>query len=205
MEGRRHGRAFWPDDPAGSRLFLGPTARVPGNGRGYFGVYELFVASFGVGLGDRGMISGGVSLIPGLSIGEQVYYIAPKIKVIDAELVEAAAGVLYVKPGTSEDDAGAAFAAVTVGNELGSFSGALSVPFGGRADFAEDPFLMLGGELRATRRLKFVSENWVVPGEEGALLSFGARILGERMSVEAAVITSTEGGFLPLVSFSLIW
>ncbi|MEE9183150.1 MAG: hypothetical protein V3U39_01585, partial [Acidimicrobiia bacterium] len=63
-----------------------------------------------------------------------------------------------------------------------------------------------GGEVRATKSLKFITENWIVPGEETTILSFGFRIIQSRLTVEAAVATSTEdGGFLPLVNFSITW
>ena len=98
------------------------------------------------------------------------------------------------------------YTGITAGDFRAAFSGGISLPFGSRSGFSEDPLLMLGGEVRATKSLKFITENWIVPGEETAILSFGFRIIQSRLTVEAAVATSTEGGgFLPLVNFSITW
>ncbi len=206
VRGQRYRGEFWPADPSDSRLFLAPTARVPGHGHGYAGVYELVVPSFGVGIGKIGMISGGFSAIPGIDLEDQVFYIAPKLQLFNSEYVQGAVGLFWVKPGTSEESAGMVYTGITAGDLRAAFSGGISFPFGSRSGFSEDPLLMLGGEVRATKSLKFITENWIVPGEETAILSFGFRIIQNRLTVEAAVATSTEGGgFLPLVNFSITW
>ncbi len=208
VRGQRYRGEFWPADPSDSRLFLAPTARVPGHGHGYAGVYELVIPSFGVGIGKIGMISGGFSVIPGIDLRDQVFYIAPKLQLFSSEYVQGAVGLFWVKPGTSEESVGMVYTGITAGDFRAAFSGGISFPFGSRSGFSEDPLLMLGGEVRATKSLKFITENWIVPlpGEEAAILSFGFRIIGSGLTVEAAVATTTEGGgFLPLVNFSIAW
>ncbi len=205
VSGQRHGDEFWPEDPSDSRLFIAPTARVPRHGRGYFGVYELVVPSFGIGIGDRAMVSGGVSIIPGIDLSDQVFYIAPKLQLFDADYVQGAVGLFWVKPGSSEESAGMVYGGITAGDYRASFSGGIAFPFASASGFAEDPLVMLGGEMRASRSLKIITENWLIPGEEAALLSLGVRIIGSRTTVEAAAVTSTEGGFFPIVNFSVSW
>ncbi|MFB3111908.1 MAG: hypothetical protein ACE10G_07745, partial [Gemmatimonadales bacterium] len=108
--------------------------------------------------------------------------------------------------GTSEESVGMVYTGITAGDFRAAFSGGISFPFGSQSGFSEDPLLMLGGEVRATKSLKFITENWIVPGEDAAILSFGFRIIQSRLTVEAAVVTSPEGGgFLPLVNFSTTW
>lgn len=196
---------FWEEDPSDSRLFLGPTARVPRAGRGYFGVYELVVASGAVGLGAQTMLAGGVSLIPGLDLDEQVFYLAPKVQVVNLPSVQAAAGLFWVKPGTSEPSAGLVFGSVTGGSRDAALSVGLAYPFAARGGFADEPLVILGGELRADRRLKFISENWIVPGSDGMVLSLGFRIIAKHLTVEAGAATVTDGGVLPIVNFSAAW
>jgi hypothetical protein len=197
---------FWEEDPSDSRLFIGPTARVPQAGRGYIGVYELFIASGAVGLGGPAMIAGGVSLIPGLDLDEQVFYVAPKVQLVNLPAVQAAAGLFWVKPGTSEESAGLVFGSVTGGSRDAALSVGVGYPFASEAGFADDPLVMVGGEFRASRRLKLISENWIVPGEDAAVLSFGFRIIARNLTVEAGAVTTTEGGgFLPIVNFSAAW
>ncbi len=205
VRGELYNGEFWPEDPSDSRLFLAPTARVPGHGHGYFGVYELFVPSFGVGIGTVFMISGGFSAIPGIDLRDQVYYIAPKAQVFNSEYVQGAVGLFWAKPGTNEESVGMAYSGVTAGTPRASFSGGIAFPFGSRSGFSDNPLLMVGGEVRATKRLKVITENWIAPSEGDAILSLGFRIITSRLTVEVAVATTTEGGFLPLVNFSTAW
>ena len=205
LRGVRHGAEFWPEDPSSSRLFLAPTARVPGHGHGYVGVYELFFPSVAVGIGERVMISGGVSIFPGVSLDEQLFYVTPKVQVVSTNGFQAAVGLFWVKPATSEESAGMVFGGVTAGSETAAFSGGLAFPFASQSGFSEDPLVLLGGEFRVAKRIKIITENWIVPGKDSALLSFGIRIIGDRLTVELAWITSTEGLAIPLVSFSVTW
>lgn len=194
---------FWHNDPSDSRLFLAPTARVSPSGTGYFGVYELVVPSFGVSIGGIGMITGGMSVVPGIDLDEQVFYIAPKLQVFDAKTVQGAVGFFWVKPGTGET-AGLGFAGITAGDFKNAFTGGVAVPWTSRDGFGDEPLLMLGGETRVARDLKLITENWISPNE-GSILSFGVRIVRPRLTVEAAFVTSSEGGYAPLVNFSLGW
>ena len=64
---------------------------------------------------------------------------------------------------------------------------------------------MIGGEYRASRRLKWVTENWLWRGGPG-FVSGGIRFLGERVSADLGLIAplvDAEGIFaFPLVSFA---
>ena len=205
IRGTVHDGAFWERDPSDSRLLLGPTARVPPHGHGYAGSYELFLVSAGVGIGGRGMISAGMSLIPGLAIDEQVFYVAPKLQLFDIGLLQGAAGVFWVKPWTSEESAGMVFGGLTAGPERASFSGGIGFPFASQGGFADQALVMLGGEIRGTRHFKLLTENWLVPGEDGAVMSLGVRFISRSLTVELGAATTTDGGFLPIVNVSAGW
>ena len=62
---------------------------------------------------------------------------------------------------------------------------------------------MLGGDLRVSRGLKLMTENYFAPNvDDGALLAFGVRFLGERLSADLGLALPTGIGFaLPLVNF----
>jgi hypothetical protein len=205
VRGQRYRGEFWPADPSNSRLFLAPTGRVPGQGHGYFGVYELVIPSFGVGLGKIGMISGGFSVLPGVPLDEQVFYIAPKAQVFNTEYVQGAVGLFWAKTSTSEESVGMVYSGITAGNVRVAFSGGLAFPFTSEDGFEDQQLLMLGGELRATKNLKLITENWFAPGEDDSIWSLGLRIISSRITVEVAAATSSEGGFLPIVNFSTTW
>ena len=142
----------------------------------------------------------------GLDLDEQVFYLAPKVQVVNLPSVQAAAGLFWVKPGTSEGSAGLVFGSVTGGSRDAALSVGLAYPFASQGGFSDEPLVMLGGELRADRRIKLVSENWIVPGDDAIVLSFGFRIIAKNLTVEAGAVTVTDGGgVLPIVNFSAAW
>jgi hypothetical protein len=202
----RAGGEFWPADPNATRLFFGPTARTLGAGQGSFGVFELFFPFASYGVTDRFTISGGTPIIPEV-IG-QVGYIAPKLQVIRAPGVMVSAGALAAF-GTDEfATAGMLYGVGTFGSDDRSVSVAAAVPFysdGDDGDIGEEPLVMLGGEMRVSRRIKLLTENYFLAGEEGAVLSGGVRILGDRLTADFGI----GGGIgeasaeccLPLVNF----
>jgi hypothetical protein len=196
---------FWAADPSDSRLFLGPTARVPGHGRGYFGVYELLFPSAAVGISDRFMISAGASLVPGVSLSEQVFYFSPKLQLIDTKPVQVAAGAMWLQPG-EEDGMGLAFASLTAGTSIAAFTGGVAYPFAGEGFDGQRPIVMLGGEVRVSQGIKLITENWILPDADEAALSLGVRILVRRFTIEAAAVSATDlEAVVPLVSFSVAW
>jgi hypothetical protein len=68
---------------------------------------------------------------------------------------------------------------------------------------------MLGGELRAGRSTKLITENYLIPGfdgGQGSILSGGIRFFGEQLSADLGIAvspTDCEGDFcwIPLVNF----
>ncbi len=66
----------------------------------------------------------------------------------------------------------------------------------------------VAGEFRVSRLVKFITENWVVPGEDGAILGFGSRLISRSLTAELAGIVPTIADDLyvfPLVSFAYHW
>lgn len=205
IEGFHHEGQFWEHDGADSRLFVFPTGRVPAHGRGYFGVYELVVPSIGVGIGGVAMVSAGMSIIPGVAVDEQVFYIAPKVQLFDAEYAQGAVGLIWVQPGASNQDAGLAFGTVTAGTDLAALTGGFAVPLYRQEDFDRQVAYFVGGEVRTARNIKLVGESWIFPGE-GSAFGLGLRILAGRVVAEIAAVTATETDVvLPLVNITLTW
>jgi hypothetical protein len=204
IEGFRTEGEFWERDAADSRLFVFPTARVPAHGRGYFGVYELVVPAFGVGVGGIGMLSGGMSLIPSIPIEDQVFYIATKLQLVNVEYAQAAVGAMWIRPGGADDAAGA-FASVTAGTELASFTGGLALPLYRTDQFDRPTAFFLGGEVRVARTIKLMSETLILP-DDVTLIALGMRILAGPVIVELAGVTATDTqGVLPLVNVTFSW
>jgi hypothetical protein len=205
VQGFHENGQFWERDAGDSRLFVFPTGRVPEHGRGYFGVYELIVPSFGVGIGGIGMVSGGMSLVPGVSLSDQVYYIAPKLQLVHSKFVQAAAGAFWIQPGDSDEGAALGFGVVTAGTGKAAVTAGFGLPLQREAEFDSKVAYLLGGELRVTRNVKLMNETWILPGD-GSAYAFGVRILASRLLVELAAVTTSDSDYvLPLVNVTLTW
>ncbi len=199
--GSVEGGEFWPEDPNRTRLFFGPTARSLARGEGYFAVYELFVPFLTVGITDSFIISGGTPLIFGEE-GSRPFWLAPKLRVLQSGNTEAAVGVLGV---TIEDENfGLLYGVVTRGTPTGSFT--VGVGYGyANGGVADNPAIMLGGEIRAGRRVKLITENYLFPGSTG-LISIGPRFFGERLSADLGLVVpvgAEDTIVFPLVNF--VW
>jgi hypothetical protein len=195
----REGRVV-REDPAGTRLFFAPTGRSLRAGEGYFGVYELFFPFLTYGVTDYFTVAAGTPVVPG-AIGE-FGYVAPKLTLIRSERVNVGTGVFA---GFADGDMGGIVYAVgTWGDRDDAVTAGAGFAFGG-GEFFDEPILMLGGEMRAGTQLKLLTENYLVPGETGALISGGARFFGERISADVGVgayISGEESSCcLPLLNF----
>lgn len=190
----------WGDDPTGTRLFFAPTGRSLAAGEAYFGVYELFFPFATYGLTDRITVAAGTPIIPG-AFGE-VGYFAPKLAIIQSERVNVAAGVFA---GFFEGEtAGIVYGVGTWGGRDNAITAGAGFGFGG-GDLSSQPLVLVGGERRAGKQLKLITENYFVPGESGVLVSGGVRFFGERLSADVGIGAMVSGqeteGPLPLVNF----
>jgi hypothetical protein len=67
--------------------------------------------------------------------------------------------------------------------------------------FSPRPVLILSGMIRASKRIAFVSENWVVPKLDDnttdsysyyGIYSYGIRFLGEKTSIDLAFLNNPD-------------
>ncbi len=192
---------YWFPNPNATRLFFAPTGRSLNRGEGYVADYYIFFPMIAYGVTDRISLGGGGSLFPGAGIKNQILYFTPKVGLLRGEKLNLAAGILLAKmPGFWADEAqitGILYGVGTFGPPDACVTAGLGYGFEG-AEFATKPMVMLGGELRASRRLSFVSENWIFPGADEPLVSYGIRLFGETMSVDLGFITALgENALIP--------
>ena len=179
-----HEGSYWFPNPNTTRLFFAPTGQMLKQGEGYVSDYELFFPGFAYGLTDNISIGGGVSLIPA-AVDEQAYYVTPKIGFSVAENVHLAAGVLFA--GAQGGTGGIYYGVGTFGD------GNASITLGGGYGFAggkieTKPVGMVGGELRLSKRIGFVTENYLLPvSDNNVLYSFGLRFMGEKLTTDLAL------------------
>lgn len=182
---------YWFPNPNTTRLYFAPTARMLKRGEGYFADYYIFFPMAAYGITDNISIGGGMSLFPWIDIDEQIFYFTPKVGLKATENLNFAAGALFVKiPDFDDDDSpivGILYGVGTYGKPDGSITVGLGYGFEG-SEFAKKPMIMIGGEARLLRRVSFVTENWIFPGVDEPLISYGIRFFGEKLSIDLAFI-----------------
>ncbi len=202
---------YWLEDPNHTRLLFTSTGRALGAGQGYVSAYFLFFPMVAYGVTDRFTIAGGTPVIPG-AMGE-IFYVAPKFTVSQRERSAVSVGALaFALP--NESDAGTfgmAYGVGTWGTRDRAFTAGAGWGFrwgGNQSSMSNAPVIVLGGETRVSRRVKFITENWVFTGgSDGASLVSGAvRFIGERLSSDFGVIGAAGSGVgccFPMVNF--VW
>ena len=162
------------------------------------GTYLIILPFAAAGITDRIMIYGGAPL----TVGQfQPYYLGSKVQVVRTPEVQASIGTLAFV--YDDDVAGIAFGVGTFGSEDRAFSAGLGYFYSGD-DVLHEPALMFGAENRVSRRMKLISENYVLPEAVGVLFSGGVphhrrpllrrrseSSAEERMEVEPAVSRSS--------------
>ncbi|WP_420126061.1 hypothetical protein [Longimicrobium sp.] len=193
-----------PKDPNHTRLFFGPTARAVGGGRGYLGVYEVFFPFLTYGVTSKFSVSGGTPILPG-AVGE-LWYFAPKLTLLETETLAVATGVLALA--VENETAGIVYGAGTFGGSDQAVTAGIGWGFSD-GDLHNQAVVMVGGELRAGRNTKLITENYLIPGfdgSDGSILSGGIRFFGEQLSADLGIAvspTDCESDFcwIPLVNF----
>jgi hypothetical protein len=208
---------FWREDQHTSRLFFGPTGRTLRAGAGYAGLF--FILPFvGYGVTDNFTMAGGIPITGSLS--QTPIWVAPKLRVYNAPRMQVSTGLFAVyipnddsgceppfcQPSTERDPSfvGIAYGVGTFGDNDNAVHAGVGIPFAG-SDVSSQLPVMVGGELRISRRNKLISENWFLPGEGGAA-SGGIRIMGSRWTTDLGLMFLLSGDsnlpYFPIVSFS---
>src|SRR5690349_21296794 len=88
------GQYYFPN-PNSTRLIFAPTGRMLDRGEGYFSDYWVFFPGISFAVTDMFSMGGGMSIFPGVGLGEQLLYVTPKLGIVQREKYNAAVGVLY--------------------------------------------------------------------------------------------------------------
>jgi hypothetical protein len=182
---------YWFPDPHRTRLFLAPTARMLAQGEGYFSDTDLLLLIVAGGVTSRFTMGGGLSVVPSTSPQNNIFYITPKVGLIEQPNFGLAAGALVGFAGFEGIEAkdrsfGVLYGVGSIGsndNHLDFLAGWGYT--GGRV--SGDPAIMVGGATRVARRISLLTENYFVPSvSDDALVSYGFRFFGEKLSVDLA-------------------
>lgn len=178
-------------DPNRTRLFFAPTGRMLAKGEGYFSDSYILLAGIAGGVTSNFTMGGGMSLIPSTNPANNVFYLTPKIGLVDQPNFALATGAVIGFAGFEgiEDrdrNFGILYGVGTFGPEDHHFDvGAGWGYAGGR--ISPDPAIMVGGSTRVSQRVALLTENYFVPSvSDNALVSYGLRFLGKDISVDLA-------------------
>ena len=186
---------LWLPDPNRTRLYFAPTGQMIPRGGGYFADYYLFFPTINYGVSEKVSLGGGFSLFPTGNMKDQVYFFTPKFSLKQTEKLSFAAGTLMMKI-LDEPLVNLLYGVGTWGTSDKSFTLALGYGMVG-TDIADKPLVVLGGQKRISRRTTFITENWIIPEVEGAIISYGIRFFGEQLSVDLALLNAIPEGIFP--------
>ncbi|MDH5717138.1 MAG: hypothetical protein OEZ22_05825 [Spirochaetia bacterium] len=192
-------------DPNYSRLMFTPTARPLKAGDGYIYDYEILFPGISYGITDNIGVMTGFSILPGLGLDEQLFYIAPKIGYEFSDKLSTAGGILYATV-PEEGSLGILYSVTTYGTYDAHLT--IGVGFGFvNKEFSKDPIFVFGGNLRLTKSIALVSENWMHPqlSINQTPFAIAVRFFGQNIAVDAGFIIIGEvikmGFPMPWLSF----
>lgn len=191
---------FWTEDPGGTRLFFTSTGRSLREGESYIGTYVVVLPFAAVGITDRFTIVGGAPIL----FGElEPFFLGPKLQILQQPEVQASIGTLAFF--FDDEVVGVAYGVGTFGDTDKALSAGIGYFYSGD-EVLNEPAFMLGGETRVSRRIKLITENYVLPDAVGVVLSGGVRIIGDRFNTEVGALGAIAGGdggcCVPLINFS---
>ena len=186
-------------DPNYSRLLFAPTGRPLKRGDGYFSDYELLFPGVAFGLTDNISLAGGVSVIPGVGLDQQLFYVSPKVGFNLGDRASVAVGALLAGAGGGDDDSESAyigFAVGTFGSPKSSLTFGLGLGDTSSAFSDAVPIVMVGGTATVSRHLALVTESWLFLGDDFRLseqpFGVGVRLFGDRLSADVGLILVGE-------------
>jgi hypothetical protein len=159
-----------------------PTGRPLRKGDGYFSDHYVVFPGFAYGLTDNVNVSGGFSVVPGLNLEEQFFYVSSTVGWKLSKKAAFSLGGLYAT-GSEANEAGALLfgvaslverpvverglgLAATRNEELFYDAHDRYVRSERRWSFREAPILMVGGTFRVSKRISLVTESWLLAGRD---------------------------------------
>jgi hypothetical protein len=184
------GGKLWFENPGYSRYFLSSGIQLK-KGDGYYQNVDLAINTVNYGITSFFSIGGGVELYSTLS-GHPIFLLMPKLGFKLGESLWLGGNLLYVNGFSGLGDfggAGLGFGTLTYGN----LNNNISVGAGwGYWDlnWSDKPVFTVSGMARVSRRIGFVTENWIVP--DYIIFSYGIRFIGEKIAVDIGLLNSRD-------------
>lgn len=215
---------YWHTTANSSRNIFSPTGYSLKKGEGYYQNFMLLINQISYGVTDNFSIGVGFEiaslLIRANSFNEEnesnvnlpAFMITPKLSFpIKEDKWNVGVGALILSIPYNKDlvDLGVVYGVSTWGGRDNNFT--LGVGMSATEDgIGSAPAITLSGTRRFSKRMALTTENWIISegGETAMLNSLGFRYLGNRVSVDLALIGgSFDGEFgvspIPLVGFTI--
>ncbi len=204
--------SFLGQNPHYSRYFYAPSAIPLDKGEGYFQNIYLIFLSGNYAVSNHSTIGAGFSIMPGVAITEQIFFVNAKVAYPVSDKFYLGAGGLYFGMGAVGGSIGIAYGVGTYGGYNHNLT--LGVGYGYTDDkLMETPVFTLCGMTRISKRISLMTENWFITvsyQEEippnytdtrtvrnfECLISYGLRFFGDKLSVDLAFMNVPTTGEL---------
>ena len=201
---------YWFENPNATRYLLGPSAIPLGKGEGYYQNTYLLFNLFNYGITNNISIGCGFDFLT--LFGDEInpmIYLTPKIGFPVSKKFHLGGGVLYVNDlNLSEENEsfksmGIGYGVGTIGTKEHNLT--FGVGYGWiDGELSDRPIFTVSFMARASKRIGFVSENWIIPYQEHdnrtggdkekyrVEFSYGIRFMSEKITVDLAFINDKD-------------
>lgn len=193
---------IWFANPNPSKYLIGSSAIPLEKKTGYYQNTWIFVNSACYAFTNNFSVSGGFEILSILAggTGPFAFFVNPKVSFKIAENFYAGGNILYANTLKTVDEFGGLATLngfFTYGNTNNNITAAAGWGWAD-GEFSSRPILSVSGMTRVSKRIAFVSENWIFPisaNEDKSfygLFSYGIRFLGEKTSIDLAFINNKD-------------
>ncbi len=194
---------YWFENPSYNRYFLGQSAKPLRKGEGYYQNVWVFFNAAHYGITRNITIGGGFEFLSTFAAQTPIFFLSAKAGFHLGKRSSAGATIRYLNIAnlSGNDDietdlAGGVLlgtAQYTYGTNDHNMTGGIG--YGMAAGEAADrPVFVLSGQTRTGRRFGLLSENYIIPVNDGieAIFIYGMRFMGERISFDLVFLNHPE-------------
>ena len=171
-------------NPNPTRYFVGQSAFTLPKGEGYYQNIMAFVNLASIGVTDRLSATGGLEIIS-LASGTPILFGNLKYGIPATEKLNFAVSASYFTlVGTDFDDlnVGSLSFLGTYGTKENNFTVGAGYALAS-GSVSNNPLIAVGGMFRLTKKLGFLTENYILTGD-GGIASFGLRFIGKKKTID---------------------
>jgi hypothetical protein len=196
----------WYQNAQSTRYLYGPNGYGLQKGEAYYQNVWVLFNQISVGVTDHFTL--GVGLVPFfLFNGPTPVWLTPKVSIpIKKDKVNVGVGALLATVLGSEDfggggSFGVAYGQLTLGSRDRNVNFGVGYGYAGDS-WANSPTLSFSTMLRGSKKVAFVSENYLFDAGENSvgMLSAGIRFLGKKIAIDAALVVPVGGDIGALIA-----